>query len=48
MLNAFGVAGAFRVYAGLCVGAFVFLWRYLPETKGRTLEEISQTWKRAR
>jgi len=28
------------------VGGFLFGWAMLPETKGRTLEEIAQSWKR--
>ena len=33
-------AGAFWIYAGLGVLAFVFFLARLPETRGRTLEEI--------
>jgi len=35
------MAGVFYLYAGVCVLAFVFCLRMAPETKGRTLEEIS-------
>ncbi len=38
------VAGMFWVYAGICVLAFLFGWRFVPETKGRTLEEIGRSW----
>ena len=38
-------AGAFWMYAGLCVLTFVFVWRYLPETKGRSLEQIEAFWR---
>lgn len=37
-------AGAFWIFAGFCVIAFLFSWRLIPETKGRTLEEISRMW----
>jgi hypothetical protein len=30
------------VYAGLNALAFVFVWRFLPELKGRDLEEIEE------
>lgn len=41
-----GASGAFALYAGLCVVTFVFVWNFTPETKGRTLEQIQQFWKK--
>ena len=38
---------AFWLYAAMCALAFAFMWRNLPETKGRTLEEIERGWLRA-
>jgi SP family sugar porter-like MFS transporter len=38
--QAFGPAGTFWIYAGICVLGFVFILRRLPETKGQTLEQI--------
>ncbi len=35
---------AFWLYAGMCVIDFLFIWFVLPETKGRTLEEIERRW----
>jgi sugar porter (SP) family MFS transporter len=41
LLNkSFGAAGTFWLYAGICVLGFFFVLRKLPETKGKTLEEI--------
>lgn len=41
LLNkSFGAAGTFWVYAGICVLGFLFVLVRLPETKGKTLEEI--------
>ena len=41
LLNAaLGAAGTFWTYATICVAGFLFLYFRLPETKGRTLEEI--------
>lgn len=37
-------AGAFWIFAGVCCLAFVFSWRMVPETKGKSLEEISRSW----
>ena len=37
-----GAAGTFWIYAAICVAGFLFIkWR-LPETKGKTLEEIER------
>lgn len=37
--------GAFWVYGVMCVITFFVVWRMLPETKGKTLEEIERFWK---
>lgn len=37
-----GSAGTFWLYAGICLVGFVFIWFRLPETKGKTLEEIEK------
>jgi sugar porter (SP) family MFS transporter len=45
LVKAVGLAGAFGLYALLSALTFGFVWRAVPETKGRTLEEIEQAWK---
>jgi MFS family permease len=42
ILGAIGSAGAFWLYSGICFGGFAFIWWRVPETKGRTLEQIEQ------
>jgi SP family sugar porter-like MFS transporter len=37
-----GAAGTFWIYAGICVGGWFFTWTKLPETKGKTLEQIER------
>jgi sugar porter (SP) family MFS transporter len=39
------MAGVFYLFAGICVLAFFFCLRMVPETKGRTLEEIARLWQ---
>jgi len=39
-----GMRGCFLLFAGLCVVAFVFSLRMVPETRGRTLEQIEESW----
>ena len=36
--------GAFMLYAVVCIAAFLFVWKGVPETKGRSLEEIESQW----
>ncbi|MBK9138989.1 MAG: sugar porter family MFS transporter [Verrucomicrobia bacterium] len=36
----------FYVYAFFCVLLVLLVWRRVPETKGRTLEQIAQAWRR--
>ncbi len=36
----------FYVYALFCVALIAVLWRLVPETKGRSLEEIERNWAR--
>ncbi len=34
------------VLAGLAVVGTLFFWKFVPETKGRSLEEIEKIWSR--
>jgi SP family arabinose:H+ symporter-like MFS transporter len=43
-----GKAGTFGFLAAMSVLQGVFAWRYLPETRGRTLEEIERFWESPR
>ncbi|MBP6936882.1 sugar porter family MFS transporter [Bacteroides sp.] len=43
LLNeAIGAAGIFWIYGGVCLAGFLFIRAYLPETKGKTLEELEK------
>ena len=44
MTEAFSIAATFWVYAGICVLGVIFIKLYIPETKGKTLEEIEKMW----
>ncbi len=40
--NALGPAGAFWLYSAICLAGFFYILRRLPETKGKTLEQIEK------
>ena len=42
--HALGAAKTFWIYASICVAGFVFIRARLPETKGKTLEQIEGLW----
>jgi sugar porter (SP) family MFS transporter len=44
LIDALGAKFSFWIYATACLAAFVFAFRLVPETKGRTLEEIEAFW----
>lgn len=44
MNRGLGPAKTFWVYAGICLLGFAFIKTRLPETKGKTLEEIERSW----
>ncbi len=46
LLESLGGAGAFFLFAFMCVPAILIAWKLLPETKGKTLEEIERFWLR--
>jgi sugar porter (SP) family MFS transporter len=42
--HALGAAKTFWIYAAICVAGFVFIKARVPETKGKTLEQIEKLW----
>jgi len=41
----FGASGSFFLYAILTIPAIWFIWKFIPETKGKSLEEIEKEWR---
>jgi len=37
-----GSSGTFWLYSAICISAFIFLFRRLPETKGKSLEQLER------
>ena len=45
LVGAFGHAGTFWLYGVIAIGAWVFFYLLVPETKGKTLEQIEARWR---
>lgn len=45
LVQEMGAGHTFWLYGVLAVAAWIFSYRIVPETKGRTLEEIESSWK---
>ena len=45
MGDSFGHFFAYALYGVICVVAAVFVWRLVPETKGKTLEDMTALWR---
>ena len=41
----FGHFFAYALYGIICVAAAIFVWRLVPETKGKTLEDMTTLWR---
>ncbi len=37
---------AYGIYGAICVISAIFVWRMVPETKGKTLEDMSKLWRK--
>lgn len=44
MGNSFGHCFAYALYGVICLAAALFVWKIVPETKGKTLEDMNALW----
>jgi SP family xylose:H+ symportor-like MFS transporter len=44
LLNAFHHGFAYWIYGAMSLLAALFMWKFVPETKGRTLEQMENLW----
>lgn len=45
LLNKLGDEPTFWLYGAIGILGILFVWKIVPETKGKTLEAIKQGWK---
>ena len=45
LVGVLGNAGTFWLYGVIAIGAWVFCYRLVPETKGKSLEQIEEHWR---
>ena len=48
LTKVFSMAGTFWAYSAVCFAGFLFVWRNLPETKGKSLEQIEEAVEQLR
>ena len=46
LIEKISASGTFLLYALFTLPAIWFIWKYVPETKGKTLEEIEEGWRK--
>jgi len=39
-------AGVYLIFFIICISAVIFSWKMVPETKGLSLEKISEFWQK--
>lgn len=45
-LSAWSVGGTYVIYAVFSLLSALFVWKWVPETKGKTLEDMNKLWKK--
>jgi len=44
--DTWGKSATFYTFAAILIPQFIFVWKYMPETKGKSLEEIERSWSK--
>ncbi len=45
-LSSWSIGGTYLIYATFSFLSIIFVWKYVPETKGKTLEDMTRLWKK--
>ena len=46
LVNSVGISATFLCYSLVCVAGLVWGYYYIPETKGKSLEDIEEHWRK--
>jgi SP family arabinose:H+ symporter-like MFS transporter len=46
LVKSVGIGGTFALYSAFSALCCAFIWKFVPETRGRTLEQIQEHWRR--
>ena len=46
MLSEWNIGGTYLIYGMFCLLSAIFVWKMVPETKGKTLEDMTKLWKK--
>jgi SP family xylose:H+ symportor-like MFS transporter len=46
LIEKFNHGFSYWIYGAMCLMAMIFVWKFIPETKGKSLEELQEFWKR--
>lgn len=46
MLSEWNIGGTYLMFAFFCLLSSIFVWKMVPETKGKTLEDMTKLWKK--
>ncbi len=44
-LSSISLGGTYMMYACFCALSIFFVWKFVPETKGKSLEDMTQLWR---
>ncbi len=45
-LSEWSIGGTYIIYAASCLLSVIFVWRWVPETKGKSLEDMTRLWRK--
>ncbi len=44
-LSEWSLGGTYLIYGAFCLASIIFVWKWVPETKGKSLEDMTRLWR---